>query len=367
MTDLPLQRMAQVLVRYSLGIKDDERLAIRAQPAAFPLIREVVRETIRSGGHPEVFIDVPGVKEIILREGSDAQLAYVPASLRLVAAEYEAALDILSQEDSSESGEVDPARIAIQNQAQREVLRSTLMRFTHGTLHRSLSIYPTSVYAHDAHMSLSEFEHFLFHACFLDEQDPVACWRELSRQQDRLIEWLVGKHSVHIVGRDTDLTFSIAGRVFLNDDGRGNFPGGEFFTGPVENSANGSIRYSFPSSYAGRSVGEVRLRFEDGVVVEAQTNQGQSHLEKILNFDEGARRLGEFAFGNNHNIDHATGNLLFDEKIKGTIHLALGAGFPATGSINQSMLHWDMVHDLRQGGEVRIDGQLFCKDGQFTI
>ena len=367
MTDLRLQRMAQVLIQYSLGIKPGERLGIRAQPAAAPLIREVVRETIRAGAHPEVFVDVPGMKEIILKEGSDAQLAYIPDAMRLIAEEYEAVLDILSQENTREASGIDPVRIAIQNQAHKSISRSAWTRFNEGTLHRSIAMYPTNAYAQDANMSLSEFEDFLFHACFLDVDDPVACWHELSRQQERLIQWLSGKRTVHILGQETDLTLSIDGRVFLNDDARANFPGGEFFTGPVENSASGHIRYSFPASYGGRSVGDVWLRFEEGIVVEAQASQGQEYLEKMLDLDRGARRLGEFGFGNNHNIDRCTGNVLFDEKMKGTIHLALGAGFPATGTANQSVLHWDMVHDLRLGSEVRVDGELFCKDGHFVI
>jgi aminopeptidase len=366
-TDLRLQRMAQVLIRYSLGIKPGERLGIRTQPSAAPLVREVVREAIHAGAHPEVFIDVPGVKEIILKQGSDAQLAYIPDATRLIAEEYEAALDILSQENTKDSSGIDPARIALQNQARRDILRTAWTRFNDGTLHRSIAVYPTNAYAQDANMSLSEFEEFLFHACFLDDDDPIACWRELSRRQERLIQWLSGRHIVHIVGKDTDLTLSIGGRTFLNDDARGNFPGGEFFTGPVENSANGYIRYSFPASYGGRSVGEVRLCFEEGVVVEARASQGQEYLEKMLSLDEGACRIGEFAFGNNPNIDHCTGNVLFDEKMSGTIHLALGAGFPATGATNQSILHWDMVHDLHAGSEIRVDGELFCKDGSFVI
>src|SRR5713226_449860 len=163
------------------------------------------------------------------------------------------------------------------------------------------------------------------------------------------------------------VSFSIDGRIFINDDGHYNFPGGEFFTGPVEDSANGYIRYSFPASFGGRSVEDVRLRFESGVVVEATAAQGQDYLDKMLAMDEGARRLGEFAFGNNRNVDRCTKNTLFDEKMGGTVHLALGASIPETRGVNQSALHWDMVCDLRSGSEVRVDGQLFCKDGEFVV
>ncbi len=216
-------------------------------------------------------------------------------------------------------------------------------------------------------MSLSDFEAFVYRACFLDDEDPVARWQDLSQKQERLVKWLEGKHTIHLRGQDTDLTFSIDGRIFINDDGHYNFPGGEFFTGPVEDSANGYIRYSFPASFGGRSVEDVRLRFENGVVVEASAAQGQDYLDKMLAMDEGARRLGEFAFGNNRNVDRCTKNTLFDEKMGGTVHLALGASIPETRGVNQSALHWDMVCDLRSGSEVRVDGQLFCKDGEFVV
>ena len=216
-------------------------------------------------------------------------------------------------------------------------------------------------------MSLADFENFVYRAYFLDDEDPVALWQALSKQQERMVQWLKGKHTIHVRGQDTDLTLSIAGRTFINDSGHKNFPGGEFFTSPVEDSANGYIRYSFPASFGGRSVEDVRLRFENGVVVEATAAQGQDYLDKMLGMDEGARRLGEFAFGNNRNVDRCTKNILFDEKMGGTIHMALGASYPETGGLNQSALHWDMVCDLRKGGEVWVDDTLFSKDGKILV
>jgi aminopeptidase len=367
MTDIRVQRMAQVLVRYSLHVQQGERLAIRSEPIAAPLVREVVREALRAGAYPEVFSNLSGVKESLLKEGSDAQLSYIPASERLIAEEYETVLDISSQENTRELNNCDPARLAFYNQARKEVVQTFRQRTNEGTLRRSLVLYPTNAYAQDASMSLGDFEDLLYHACFLDDEHPIACWQELSRRQERLIQWLRGKHSVHILSQDTNLTFSINERLFLNDAGHYNFPGGEFFTGPVENSANGFIRYHFPASLNGYSVEDVYLRFEHGVVVEARAAQGQAFLEKMLSLDAGASRLGEFAFGNNYNVNRCTRNILLDEKIGGTVHLALGASFPATGAVNQSLLHWDMICDLRTGGEVWVDGELFCKDGVFTI
>lgn len=365
--DIRLQRMADVLVNYSLGLKKGDRLAINTGPAATPLIREIVRAAVRAGGYPEVFVELPGVQEIMLKEGSDEQITSIPAIRRMIIEEYETLLSIMASTNTKHMSGVDPAKMALVQQASHGLLQTYMKRSAEGSLRWSVAMFPTEAFAQDAGMSLSDFEDFVYHACFLDDADPVARWQEISRQQARLIEWLKGKSSVHIIGQDTDLTLSVAGRTFLNDDGHYNFPGGEFFSGPVEDSANGYIRYSFPASFGGRSVEDVRLRFENGVVVEATAAQGQDYLDKMLGMDEGARRLGEFAFGNNRNVDRCTKNILFDEKIGGTIHLALGASYPESGGLNQSSLHWDMVCDLRQGSEIRVDGELFCKDGQFMV
>ena len=367
MSDIRLQRLAQVLVRYSLGVKKGDRLAILSSPDSAPLIQEVVREAIRAGAYPETFIRISGVQEIILQEGSDEQLTYIPAAQRMVFEEYETLLNILAQDNTKSLNGIDPARIALSQQASRDLMHTYMKRSAEGLLRWSIAMFPTNAYAQDAEMSLSDFEDFVYRVCFLNDEDPAARWQELGKQQERFVQWLAGKRTIHLVGQDTDLTFSIDGRIFINDDGHYNFPGGEFFTGPVEDSVNGYIRYSFPASYGGRSVEDVRLRFENGVVVEARAAQGQDYLDKMLSLDEGARRLGEFAFGNNRNVDRCTKNILFDEKMGGTVHLALGASIPQTRGVNESALHWDMVCDLRKGSEIRVDGELFCKDGEFTV
>ncbi len=367
MTDIRLQRMAHVLVHYSLDLKKGDRLAIEAGPAAAPLIREVVREALRVGAYPEVFTFYPEVHEIMLKEGSDAQLSYIQPHWRLIIEEYETLLEIMSDENTKGLSGVDPARMALEQKAKQDLFEVFMKRSAEDSLRWCGTLFPTNAYAQDAQMSLSDFEEFVYGACFLNDEDPAARWQELSAQQQRLVDWLKGKRTVHITGQDTDLTLSVADRVFINSDGKRNFPSGEFFTGPVEDSANGTIRFSFPASYGGRSVENVRLRFENGVVVEATADQGQDYLDKMLGMDDGARRLGEFAFGTNRNVDRCTRNILFDEKIGGTIHLALGASYPETGGVNQSSLHWDMVCDLRSSGEVHVDGELFCKNGEFMV
>jgi aminopeptidase len=359
--------MAKVLVNYSIGVKPGERLAIRAPAVAAPIIREIYREALRAGALPEPFLSLPGLLEILYKEGSDEQLAYIPQPQRLLYNEYETMISLWASTNTKALNNVDHSRAAFAQKASQELMDTYMRRSMDGTFRWVAALYPTEAFAQDAEMSLDEFENFCYRACFLDEEDPVARWQELSREQERLVQWLKGKRTVHLRGQDTDLTLSIEGRPFINCDGRLNFPDGEFFTGPVENSANGYIRYSFPCSFNGVSVEDVRLRFEDGVAVEATAARGQDYLDQMLSVDEGARRLGEFAFGNNRYVDRCIRHTLFDEKMSGTVHLALGKSIPQSLGINESAIHWDMVCDLRQGSEIRVDGELFCKDGKFVV
>jgi aminopeptidase len=367
MADIRLHRMAQVLVHHSLGIEKGMRLGIETGPLAIPLLYEIVREAIRVGAHPEIFLQLPTVQEIVLKDGSDDQIRYVPTYRKVMFEEFETVLQIKAEENLKRLSNIKFERLALMQQIDGNVRRTMMRRALEGSVRNTLTLFPTNAYAQDANMSLHDFEDFFYSACFLDEEDPVVCWQEISQQQEQLIQWLHGKHTIRVHAQDTDLTLSVKGRTWLNEDGRYNFPGGEFFTSPVETSAQGSIYFNALAIHNGHSVKGVHLYFEDGLVVEARAAQGQEYLDKILQLDEGARHLGEFAFGNNHNVNICTGNILFDEKLGGTVHLALGSGFPPAGGVNRSAIHWDMVCDLRQGGEVHVDGVLFCKDGTFVV
>ena len=367
MADIRLQRMAHVLVNYSIGVQKGERLGIRTPSTAAPLVREIYREALRAGAFPETCVSLPGIGEIFLKEASDEQLSYIPPTQRLLFGEYETMISLWASTNTKELNNVDHSRASLAQKASRELMDTYMRRTTEHTFRWVAALYPTEAFAQDAEMSLGEFEDFAYHACFLDDEDPVARWKELSQQQERLVQWLKGKHTVHLRGQDTDLTLSISGRPFINCDGHLNFPDGEFFTSPLENSANGYIRYSFPCSFRGVSIEDVRLRFENGVVVEASALRGQAFLDQMLSTDEGARRLGEFAFGNNPQVDRCIRHTLFDEKMYGTVHLALGKSIPESLGVNESAIHWDMVCDLRQGSEIRVDDELFCKDGKFVV
>jgi aminopeptidase len=367
MADPRLRRWAEVLVRYSVGVQPGETFMIMSSPQAGPLVAEVYREALRVGAHPHVLLNLPDLQEIFLREANEEQLKFVSPLAKLIVGQFNATLDIIAEENTRALAHADPAKQAMQAQAQHEIVETFMRRQSVGDLKWSLTLYPTNAYAQDAGMSLGDFTEFVYEACFLNDADPVARWKALGAEQQHLVDWLKGKDQIHVIAKDTDLHLSVKDRIFINADGQKNFPDGEFFTGPVEDSVNGHIRFTLPAMFRGRAVEGVRLRFEAGKVVEATAEVGQDVLEQMLNIDEGARRLGEFAFGNNFGISRGIRNILFDEKIGGSVHMALGASYPDTGGKNQSALHWDMICDLRDGGEVWVDGQLFNKNGKFVV
>jgi aminopeptidase len=367
MQDIRIERWAHTLVHYCLYVKPGETVAILATPLATPLVEAVYREVVRVCALPLPLIEMESLEEMLLREGNESQLATINPLLAAAAEHVDAQLTISSKGNTKALSNIDPARLATRRQASAAMRNMRRKREQEGKFRWSLTLYPTQAYAQDAEMSLSEFEEFVLDVCFLNDPDPIARWQEISAQQQRLVDWLKGRRRAHIKGDGTDLTLSIKDRIFINSDGKRNFPSGEFFTGPVEDSANGVITFDIPASYDGHTIEGVRLVFRDGKVTEASARQGQAFLDSMLELDAGARYLGEFAFGNNARMTRGIKNTLFDEKLGGTVHLALGASYPETGGLNHSALHWDMVCDLRQSGEVWVDDTLFLKDGKIVV
>lgn len=367
MHDIRIERWAHTLVHYCLSVQPWETISVRATPLAAPLVEAVYREILRVGAYPLTLIDLENLEEILVLEGNDAQLSKAPPVLTAIARQIDAQLTIASKSNTRAMSEMQPVRMAKRRQSLADVAKILRAREREGTYRWSSTLYPTNAYAQGASMSLNDFEEFVFDACFLNDPDPIARWKEVSVQQQRLVDWLAGHKWVHILGEGTDLRLSIENRVFINSDGKRNFPSGEFFTGPVEDSADGVISFSIPSTFDGRTVEGIRLVFLDGEVVEASAQHGQAFLEQMLKLDPGARYIGEFAFGNNPRMYRSIGNTLFDEKMAGTVHLALGNSYPETGGVNSSALHWDMICDLRKSGEVWVDDTLFLKDGKILV
>jgi len=303
----------------------------------------------------------------LFKYASDEQLDFVSDVDRQLIEQIDVNIGVWTETNTKALTNVDPAKQARFSAARRPLNERFMERAARKELKWTGTAYPTQAFAQDAEMSLREFEDFVYGAALVHLPDPVAAWKAISKEQQKLIDWLVDKQQVRLVGPDTDLSLSIKGRRWENCDGHENFPDGEIFTGPIEDSVNGHVRFTYPACYGGREVEDVRLWFEAGKVVKATAAKNEAYLLAMLDLDEGSRYLGEFAFGTNQGIQRFTKNTLFDEKIGGTVHMALGAGYPETGSANKSAIHWDMVCDLRQGGEVWVDGRLFVKDGKFQI
>lgn len=360
-----VDRLAQVLTEYSLELQPGELVTLAGTTLAEPLLLAAYRHALRLGARPVLDVQAPEALEILLKHGSDEQLQTISPLERLAAEEAQASLRVSAAANTRALSGVDPERQKVYSAARLPVRQRFLDRAADGSLKWSSTVFPTQAHAQDADMSLAEYEDFVAAAGFLDDPDPVARWREIAAFQQELIDWLTPRKEIHLIAEDTDLRLSIAGRRWINSDGHRNFPSGEIFTGPVEDSVEGTVRFSFPTIIQGRELHDVRLWFERGRVVRATTSSDQAFLDAVLDTDPGARVLGEFAFGTNMSIQRFTRNILFDEKMGGTVHMALGAGYPDTGSTNRSAIHWDMICDVRQTGEVRVDGQVFLRGGEF--
>jgi aminopeptidase len=361
-------KLAHVLTEYCLPVGPGDYVAISADMAAEPLIEALYERVLRCGAHPKIRTWLPNISEIYLRFATDDQLAFVdPADM-----EMWSKIDVLyairaasnTRQYSSFSGE----RIAQAQQAQRSLQDKYNERVQSGEIRWNLTLWPTQAAAQDAEMGLMAYREFVYNACGLNHDDPVAYWRNFRAQQERLVAWLEGKHHADVHGPGIELSFDFSERPWVSCHGILNFPDGEIYTSPIEDSVNGHVEFNYPSVYSGRETNGVHLVFRDGLVVEASADKGEDYLMGQIDMDPGARRLGEFAIGTNMGIQRFTREILFDEKIGGSIHMALGNSkvLQANGQ-NESAIHWDMVHNMKEGGEILIDGELFYRAGEFLV
>lgn len=367
MTDPRIDKLAGLLVEYSTAVREGDRVLIRGTALAEPLLKAVYSRVLQAGGHPLMMASLPGLEELFFRYASEDQLKHVPKPIELIAETYDVRISILSDDNTKALSSVDPSKVVMQQRAQTGLMKTFMRRSSSGELRWTVAPFPTNAYAQDADMSLSEYEEFVYRSCMPDIDDPVGYWKKFSARQQKLVDWLKGKKNIHVKGPETDLLFSINGRTFMNCDGHFNMPDGEVFSGPVEDSMEGKVHFSYPAIHDGREVTGVRLWFEKGKVMKATADKNESYLNKTLDTDDGARHVGEFAIGTNEGIDRFTKEILFDEKIGGSFHMALGAGYPETGSKNESAIHWDMICDLRNGGEINVDGELLYRNGKFVV
>jgi len=367
MTDPRIVNLAKTLVHYSTKVQPGDHVAIYGTPHATPLIQAVYREVLRAGGYPYTMVGVDGLQEIYFQEANDDQLKHVSRVTKMVYGEFNAMIAIEADANTRNLSHADIEKQRTRAQANAGLMQTYMRRSAAKEFKWSIAMFPTNAYAQDAEMSLADFEDYVYGAVYADTDDAVAEWRKFSEMQQRLVDWLKGKKRVEVKGPACDLTLLIDGRAFINCDGESNMPDGEIHTAPVEDSVEGWIRYSYPAVTQGREVEGIELTFEKGRVVKATAEKNEEFLVSQLDTDEGARHVGEFAIGTNKKIDRFIKNLLFDEKLGGTIHMAVGSGYPETGSKNESAIHWDMICDMKDGGEIYVDGTLFYRSGEFMV
>jgi aminopeptidase len=367
MKDNRVDALAQILVRYSTKVEKGDVCSIAASTAAEPLVQAIHEEVLRAGGLPIMQLQTSGAQASFYELASDEQLDWVPPTTEWTVEHADVHISVLASLNTRELSNADPKKQARHQKARKQIMETSMRRAAEHTYRWALTLFPTHAYASEAGMSLPAYEDFYYAACLALDGDPVTAWQRQSDEVRRLTEWIQGKHEVRIQAEGTDITLGVAGRNWIPCVGEHNMPDGEFFTGPVEDSVDGEICFTFPASYGGRTVSGVCLRFESGKVVDARADQGEEFLLEMLDTDAGARRLGELGIGTNFGIATGTKEILLDEKIGGTVHMAVGMAYPESGGQNSSAVHWDMVCDLRRGGSITVDGEELQRNGKFLV
>lgn len=372
MADPRVEKFAKILVEYCTKIKPGDRVLIEATTVAEPLVRAIYLKVLEAGGHPVPLVQFPDMffpqhEDLLTLHGNDAQLDFVPPLQKLAYDQFESRIRIHSTMNTRSQTAIDAVRAQKRNRPAGIITEAQMRRGAEGSLKWVTTLYPTEAYAQDAEMSFAQYEDFVYRAVHANEDDPIAFWKKVEQEQQAAVKWMEGKNQVVLRGPNVDLTLSVKGRKFNNSCGTHNMPDGEIYTGPVEESVNGWVKFTYPAIYGGVAVEGAEITFSNGRVSQVKAQKNQDYLLKMVETDAGARYLGEFAIGTNFEINKFTGQILFDEKIGGSFHMALGAGYPETGSKNKSAIHWDFICDMRTDSEILVDGQLFYKNGKFMF
>jgi aminopeptidase len=367
MRDQRAEALAQILVRYSAKVGKGDVCVIQSTTSAEPLVQAVYEEVLRAGGLPIMQLATEAAAAAFYGLASAEQLEWIPPTASWAAENADVRIAIMADVNARELSQADPKKQARAQKARKPLMDTSMRRAAAGEYRWALTLFPTNAYAAEAGMSLADYEDFYYAACLATDDEPVTAWQRQSDEVNRLAQWIEGKEEVHIQAPGTDVTLNVSGRKWIPCVGEHNMPDGEFFTGPVEDSAEGEASFSFPATYGGREVAGVRFRFKGGKVVDASAERGEEFLLEMLDTDPGARRLGELGIGTNFGIATGTKEILLDEKIGGTVHMAVGMSYPETGGANDSAVHWDMVCDLRKGGSITVDGIELQREGKFLV
>jgi aminopeptidase len=367
MRDPRAEALAKILVGYSTKVKEGEVVSIDGETAAAPLLLAVYEEVLQAGAHAVMNVALEGQIAAYFKHASDTQLEWISPFAEWMVDNADVRIAIGASTNTRELSGVPPERQTLRQTATGDLMARAMERSAKGDFRWCYTLYPTSAYASEAEMSLVDYEDFYYGACLADDGDPLTAWQRASEETTRLAEWIEGHKEVRVTAPGTDITLGIEGRKFIPCDGKHNMPDGEFFTGPIEDSVEGQVTFHLPAVIGGREVSGVKLRFEAGKVVDASAERGEEFLIKLLDTDEGSRRLGELGIGTNYGIDRGTREVLLDEKIGGTVHMAVGRSYPESGGENESAVHTDLVCDLRLGGKLEVDGVVMQEDGRFIV
>lgn len=359
------KRMADLICEYSLALKEGDIFLIRAETVAEPLVKALMVKALEMGAHPVLRMTVTEQQAAFYSHANSKQLEFIAPSILADAQNITAQVYIDSTSNTKQLTRTDKSKIALASKSMRHVRDILMEREAKGEFRWSLCPYPSQAMAQDAEMSMDEYTEFVYNACKLNEKDPVAAWRAVDEFQKKVVAILTGTKEIRIVGDKTDITYNVDGRKWLNCNGHHNMPDGEVYTSPVEDGVNGQIYFDLPTSYMGVEAGGILLKIENGRIMEAHADKGNDFLQSVLETDDGSRGIGEVAFGLNENITIPTKNILFDEKIGRTIHMAVGASYPEAGGKNKSGIHWDMIKSM-QDGKAYADGKLIFSNGKFT-
>ncbi|MDD3594372.1 MAG: aminopeptidase [Candidatus Gastranaerophilales bacterium] len=361
------EKYAKVLVEYSTSIKKDDKVIIRAEAQAQPLIKAVYEEVLKKGAHPILRVSLDEINNSYYKYASDEQLDYIDDFVKMEYEKSDALIAISAPYNVKALSRVSAEKQARRSKATKGLSVKMLNRAANGELNWVICNFPTNARAQEAKMSLEEYKEFLINSCYLNDKSPVEQWKAMDKKQTQIAEILNTKSKIRITGEKTDVEFSVKDRKWISCAGKNNFPDGEIFTSPVEDSANGEIYFDFPAIYRGNEVNGIYIKLKDGKVIEAKAEKNEPFLLKMLSQDEGASFVGEVAIGTNNMIQDITGDILFDEKIGGSIHIAFGASYPETGGKNESGLHWDIIKNMKNNGKIYADDELIYKNGKFLI